>query len=273
MLWLGAAAHAACPGSLTIAKVDDLDVPAGEAPPQRVGSDGTRATLAPYDWLCPGDRIEIAAHARVRLQLASGGQRLLTKDAPALPSAASLARAAPGVLELIGEVIDRLRGPRQPVALFNQARDPGRAQPTLRTDPLLPAGPQSLPPGTGRVALLWRGGPAIVAWQPVGAAPMQTSSGRRAYAIVDLAPLAATGELRLLDQGLAWPLRFDAAPPPTDPEHRLAQALQVLRVGPASLRLFALSELATLAAEGNFAAEQLWAAARSGELAAALDRP
>ena len=29
--------------------------------------------------------------------------------------------------------------------------------------PLLPAGPQKLPPGTPQVTLLWRGGPGIVA--------------------------------------------------------------------------------------------------------------
>jgi hypothetical protein len=273
LAWHTWSAAAPCAASLPTARVERVEVPSGEKAPQRVAANGSRSTVKVYDWLCPGDRFDIQGEARVAAVLAGGTEQVFSKGAAGPMAAVALLRRAPGLIDLLGDVLDRLHGARQPIALFNQARDPGQVQPSLQADPLLPQEPQSLPPGYARVVLLWRGGPAIVSVQLEGAPVATVSSGRRAYASIELPPDPSHLTLRLLDQGIAWQVSFDAPPPAADAVSRLEQALQILRDGPIQRRLFALSELALLGSQGNFAAEQLWAAARSGELALAVARP
>jgi hypothetical protein len=262
------AAAAPCVSGLPLARVDSVEAAAGEPVPQRLAPDGTRSPLKAYDWLCGGDRLEIRGQARVVVVFPNGVASTFTKDSNPAIGAAPADTGGRGPLDLLGEVFDRLRGPRQQIALFSQARDPGQTQPPLQADRLLPAGPQRLPPGYRRVALMWSGGPAIVT--VATALPRQVSSGRRAYAVVEWSADEAPSALALLDQTLAWPLRFDGPVPAGSADARLAEALRLLRDGPADRRLFALSEVAGLAAQGHFAAEELWAAARSGELQEAL---
>lgn len=269
---LGPAAHAACPLGLPVARVERIDLTPAATAPQRVASDGSRAPLRPYDWLCPGDRIELNSAQRLVAVGAGGAELVFAPGAmPALPPPTVVpAVRSPGLVDLAAEVLDRLAGARKPIALFNQARDPGQTQPPLQADLLLPAGEQRLPRGTVRAALLWRGGPALLIVQADGLAAQTVSSGRRAYAVVDLPRDAPGLVLRTLDQDLEWPITWTDEAVPTDTDQRLRQALQLLRDGAPQRRLFALSELAALSMQGHFAAQQLWAAARSGELADAL---
>lgn len=269
---VGQAAHAACPSGLPVARVERIDAAPAAAAPARVAGDGSRAPLRPYDWLCPGDRIELNGAQRL-VAVGAGGAELVFAPGsmPALPPpAAAPAARSPGLVDLAAEVLDRLAGARKPIALFNQARDPGQTQPPLQADPLLPAGEQRLPRSTARAALLWRGGPALLVVQADGQAAQTVSSGRRAYAVVELPRDAPGLLLRTLDNDLQWPITWTDEAVPADADQRLRQALQLLRDGAPQRRLFALSELAALSAQGSFAAQQLWAAARSGELADAL---
>lgn len=269
-LAFAACAQAACPSGLPLARIERIEAPATGAAPQRVAIDGTRSALRSYDWLCAGDRIELQGATRIVAMLAGGAEQVFAPGAALSLPAPAAARAAPGLADLASEALDRLRGARKPIALFNQARDPGQTQPPLLADALLPPGEQRLPSGTLRAALLWRGGPAIVGVQAEAMAASSVSSGRRAYAVVELPRDAPGLVLRTLDQELAWRIVWTTDAVPSDADERVQQALRLLREGAPQRRLFALSELAALAAQGHFAAEQLWAAARSGELADAL---
>lgn len=83
----------------------------------------------------------------------------------------------------------------------------------------------------------------------------------------------------LQDQGTDWHVQVSARSPvppgmsepdPTATSARLIRAIWILKEGSVGWRLFALSELAKMSEAGYFAAEELWAAACSGELDAAL---
>jgi hypothetical protein len=180
----------------------------------------------------------------------------------------------PGDFAVVTSVFGRLGPNCLPIAPFDQARSPNQVQPPLKADPLLPTGPQRLPLEFPKVAVLWQGGPCIVTMQATDSAVVTTSSGRRAFALVEL-PRATRMRLGLLGQDLSWPVVRDLPSDrlATDVDERVARAVQTLRAGPADERLYALSKLALLAAHGHFAAEELLAAARSNELAKALGLP
>jgi hypothetical protein len=277
LLAAAAPAQAACPHGLPIGRIDRVEAPADGPVPQQVAADGRRMPARVYQWLCAGDRFELAGSAQVVAVLAGGVTQTFHAGAPGPVSGGAAATGGPRMLDVLSQALDRLAAPRKPIALFSQARDPGQAQPPLVADPLLPAGPQKLPPGTTQVTLLWRGGPGIVALLGEGGRPLGTvSSGRRAYATVALPAGGTPTALRLADQDLAWPLVWAGDLPDLQrlpDDEAVAASVAMLRDGPADRALWALSELARRAAQGHFAAEQLWAAARSGELAAALGRP
>jgi hypothetical protein len=267
-------ARAACVTGLPLGRVERVEAPAEGPAPLHLAADGHRQPARTYQWICEGDRFELAGGAKVVAQLAGGVLHTFHAAAPGPLPAPAAARGGPGVLGALSQALDRLGAARKPIALFAQARDPGQPQPPLTADPLLPAGPQKLPPGTAEVSLLWRGGPGIVALVGEGGRALgNASSGRRAYATVALPAGTAITALRLADQDVSWSLAWsnelqDAANLPDD--EAVAASLAVLRDGPADRSLWALSELARRAAKGHYAAEQLWAAARSGELPAAL---
>jgi hypothetical protein len=278
--WLaaaGAPARAGCVDGLPVGRIDRIEAPAGGPAPQHVSADGRRGPAQVYQWLCAGDRFELVGTTQVVAVLAGGVVQTFHAGAPGPVAGPAPARGMPHMLDVLSQAMDRLGAARKPIALFSQARDPGQPQPPLVADPLLPAGPQKLPPGTGSVALLWRGGPGIVALLGEGDKLLGTvSSGRRAYATVALPAGSPPAVLRLADQDVAWPLVWTTELPdlPRLPaDEAVAASVAVLRDGPPDRALWALSELVRRAAQGHFAAEQLWAAARSGELAAALGRP
>lgn len=262
--WAGA-----CRSGLPLGRIDRIEPPDAQPAPVHVGADNRRSIAQPFDWLCPGDAIEITGSATVVASFARGEQRRFGAGRNSVDAGASTRGAAPGLLDFLNDVFGGLQGPRKPIAVFNETRAPGQKKPELSVDPLLPAGAQLVPATYHTVVLLWRGGPGIVSVAAAGKAT-RVNSGRRAYTLLDLPDGNAPIKLALLDQTIEWNVTRGGAAPAADSATRLQDALQILRAGPDNRRLFALSEIATLSATGNYVAEQLWAAARSGELSEVL---
>lgn len=263
---------AACRSGTPLGRIDRIEPPDAQPAPVHIDADNRRSIAQPFDWLCTGDAIEITGSAVVVASFARGEPRRFAAGRSRVDDSAAQRGAAPGLLDFLNDIFGKLQGPRKPIAVFNETRAPGQKQPVLIADALLPAGSQLIPTSYRAVALLWRGGPALISVSAAGKTT-RINSGRRAYAVLELPATAVPVKLALLDQTIGWTVTRGGVAPATDDAARLQDALQILRAGPDNRRLFALSEIAALSASGNYAAEQLWTAARSGELALALQAP
>lgn len=162
----------------------------------------------------------------------------------------------------------------------NRSRSRPRSQqpgaPTPRALAFLPGGEQFIDVSTRGIAAVWRGAPATARLSLDGRAIEQTDTGLGWW--VRFPVDAATGAYRLeLDDpgGLHWAIRRTSpvpAPPwmtdggPRSDAQRLVRALWILRGDQQAWKLFAISEIATMADDGHFLALQLWRAVLSGEI-------
>lgn len=230
-----------------------------------------RVTVQPYLWLCGNDRIEIADDTKVVILQANREQKTCTRDASCtLPH--NVIIIEPSIFDRFFHRLRFNATYTKPIPIFTATRTP-RVVP-LANDPLLPSGTQYLPHTYEKVALLWRNGPAEVKLVTTDK-EIKLSSGNSAYLIVDL-PKEQSENIQINLPNMSWHIKRASAPPvPEEMDQfdlasfpdRLVRALWVLKNGPDEWRLFALSELEGLSRAGFFAAEQLWHAALSGELA------
>lgn len=162
----------------------------------------------------------------------------------------------------------------------NRSRSRPRSQqpgaPTPRALGFLPGGEQFIDVSTRGIAAVWRGAPATARLSLDGRVIEQTDTGLGWW--VRFPVDAATGAYRLeLDDpgGLHWAIRRTSpvpAPPwmtdsgPRSDAQRLVRALWILRGDQQTWKLFAISEIATMADDGHFLALQLWRAVLSGEI-------
>ena len=239
-----------------------------------------------YDWLMPGDRIQvkgagaaatvfdIAAHRSVRVMV-TDGPKAIGGTPPG-----GYSQAADDFFQGFSTLFNT---PRRPIAVETQARG-ADISPPLLVDALLPSGPQSLPRGQAGLALFWRGAAGQVTLAVTGGAVVaQAPASTYASAVLPTPPLDGAYGLSVGSATLNWSVTtVDAASVPeppwmlgghsaSDPE-RVVRAAWILRGGPVRWRLFAASELAALS-DRNYAAERLWQALQSGEFFGAAGLP
>lgn len=246
-------------------------------------SSGVRVPVAPFLVLCDGDRLDLTGKAAVTAVVdrdvhtytASTDDRVLhgglqTTFGPSAPRTL-LAR-----LDEMWRAI--LVTSRKAIPVYVNTRGAGPVEPP-RPDPLLPVGEQDLPPGSRRLALVWRKGNGTVDVSPASQPPFSIQSGYRAFAVFDVPPDGKDFGVALRGQPIAWSVKYVAGPPAPpgveaasirSPGDRLIRALWILGSGPVQWHAFALSEIADLAGSGSFAADQIWTAVRSGEVSDAL---
>lgn len=231
-----------------------------------------RVKVQPYLWLCGNDRIEIADGTKVIISLVNREQKTCTRDASCtLPHNVNIIKPSP----FFDRIFHRLRFNAtytKPIPIVTATRSLRVI--LLANDPLLPSGIQYLPHTYEKVVLLWRNGPAEVMLVTADK-EIKLSSGNSTYLIVDL-PKEQSEGIQINLPNMGWHIKRASAPPvpeemdqfdSTSLPDRLVRALWILKNGPDEWRLFALSELEGLSRAGFFAAEQLWHAALSGELA------
>jgi len=231
-----------------------------------------RVKVQPYLWLCGNDRIEIADGTKVIISLVNREQKTCTRDASCtLPHNVNKIESS-----FFGRFFHRLRFNAtytKPIPTFTATRSLRVV--LLANDPLLPSGIQYLPHTYEKVVFLWRNGPAEVMLVTADK-EIKLSSGNSTYLIVDL-PKGQSEGIQINLPNISWHIKRASAPPvpeemdqfdSTSLPDRLVRALWILKNGQQhEWRLFALSELENLSRAGFFAAEQLWHAALSGELA------
>ncbi|MBX3640463.1 MAG: hypothetical protein KF888_08110 [Nitrosomonas sp.] len=229
-----------------------------------------RIKVQAYQWLCENDRIEITDDTKVVIFLSNREQKTCTRHSSCvLPiNANKITKEIP--LFLFNKPITR---PRH-IPIFSIVRSIHSV--SLENDPLLPSGIQYLPSDYEKAALLWRNGPAEVTLI-TSEQETRLHSGNKAYLIVELPKGQSNMRISLSD--INWHIQSATIPPVPEEMNefnsaslpdRLVRALLILKKGPNEWRLFALSELENLSHTGFFAAEELWHAVLSGELAEAL---
>lgn len=234
-----------------------------------------------YDWLMPGDRIQVrsaAANATLYDIGAHRSVRITAVDGPKSVGGSppgTYSQAAADFFEGFGSLFST---PRRPIAVETQARG-AEATPPLVADPVLPAVDQSLPQGQTNVALIWHGAAAAVALTQAGD-HVVAQAPSSAYASANLTTPALNGAYALAVAGaaLTWRVSTTAAAVPEPPwmaggksasdAQRVVRAAWILRDGPVAWRLFAISELAALS-DNNYAAGRLWQALQAGDFATA----
>ena len=241
--------------------------------------DGHRVAAHPFDLLYAGDSVTVEADG-ASVDVFDVGSRSARRIRRA-DGVYALAGGAPGGA---GEAyVDYFRRgfaalfntPRKPLPVETEARGQATAPP-LRADSLLPEGRQFMPRGSTDLAVFWRGGAAAVTLSGrAGRGEPASAPGPLASAILRLEPLREGLRITVGAKALVWTVEVaDPAdipvppwaagrPPGSDPE-RLVRAAWLLREGPATWRLFAVSEIATLS-RGNYAADRLWQAIRAGD--------
>ena len=237
-----------------------------------------------YQLLYEGDQIQILDESRVNVSFAQGKEQLFTQQTNNLPISGKTVKSihdnqnnwyekfksAKAVWKLFGT-------PRKPIPQTTVVRG-STPRFLLAEDNLLPSGIQYLPVDYDQVAILWRGGPAIVSLA-ASIGTMETNTQQVAYLVTAIPNNQSEIEIRLLRHDIGWRIQFAKNPPLpsglTEPDQnaiaeRVIRAVWILTEGPLEWRIFALTELAKLAKQGYFSAEQLWLAALSGELTGAV---
>jgi hypothetical protein len=227
--------------------------------------------------LYPGDRFEIV-----------GASKLFASvyGEPKHYDAASADKSVPlrdvGVFSKDDEsFLDRfalfMSKPRKSIPSFSWIRDgSGRpAQPTTLSA-LAPFGRQCVEADTHFVALIWARGAGEVAVSRDGGPPVAIEVRKEPWAVVPLQRGEKSAAITLKGLPGAWAVERCQRAPLAKwqiPTGSLSEAQRVTRAAwllstdaYPEWRLFALSELKALADHGNFAARELWQAARSGEL-------
>lgn len=245
------------------------------------GDESRPEAASVYDYLLPGDRVQVRTSngSAVIYDVATHRSHAITEA----DGAVSVGGRAPGALSAAANDLFRgfetlFRSPRQPIPVDTEARGIGR-NPTFATDILLPEGKQFLPAGATAVAPIWRGGSALVSISNMSGEPVAAASSEPfASVVLPVPPLSGSYLLAVGESGPRWKIvtisaseiptaeQLKSLPMQSDAE-RVVRAAWILRDGPASWRLFALTELANLA-DRNYAADRLWHAVRAGEFPA-----
>jgi|CXWL01.1.fsa_nt_gi hypothetical protein len=237
-----------------------------------------------YQMLYEGDRIEIMGATKVFVSLVQREESIFTQETNHQrlhgKTKKDIEESSNSWFERITsakEIINLIGKSRKPIPYFGIVRGSTKKF-SLSNDPLLPSGTQYLPSGYDSIALIWKGGPAtVIISQTDGTS--RVSSHNQASLLVPIQKDPQDIRINLQDQEIAWHVQVSATPPlpagMTEPDPalvsaRLIRAIWILREGPVEWRMFALSEFANLSKAGIFAAEELWEAALSGELATAL---
>jgi hypothetical protein len=235
-----------------------------------------------YDWLMPGDRIQVRSAAATATLYDIGAHRSVrvsSVDGPKSVGGASPGGYTQAAADFFEGFNSLFSTPRRPIAVETQARG-ADATPPLLADQVLPTGEQSLPQGQTSVALIWHGAAADVALtQAGGHVVAQAPSSAYASATLATPPLNGTYTLAVAGQALSWRIATTAATaipePPwmsgassTTEAERVVRAAWILRQGPVQWRLFAITELAALS-DGDYAAGRLWQALQAGDFATA----
>jgi hypothetical protein len=221
-----------------------------------------------------GDRISVTG-TNARLTLFLGGAVSPTTvtranspflvEGPRSGPAGAFARRMLASLDL---VFDR---PRMAIATATEARG---INDDLAPVPFLPAVPQILPDGVRPVLVLWSGPASPVQIVHDSQTREWASSGYTSLVVE--APQGGDFRIVMPDTALGWAVtRVAAGAAPRAPEtptgtdlsseERLANALWILTEAGPEWRLFALSEIASLADE-DYGAARLLAAIRAGEI-------
>lgn len=237
---------------------------------------GPAVSLQVYAAICRGDRFEFPHGGKVTASFLNVPSKVFDQSNPKVPDELAVGPEANSQwstsVSLFVTQLTRKMGRFRPVVQFNTTRDVRLA--TLTPDPLLQPGSQFLPAGYNRASFLWDGGPGFLKLQPDMGGIVK--SGRMANVAVDLPGDASPIVVSPMGQTFHWEVRrSDAVPKMPElsdealltPAGRTARALWILARGPKEWQLFALSELSSMAAAGSYLADELWTAARSGQLA------
>ncbi len=241
---------------------------------------GERLNAYNYQLIYEGDRIHIPDSSQVIVSLAKGEKQTFTQDTNHLSITGKTLKA---IHEDKDKWHEKIESVKIIWKLFETSRVPIPRLSTVRgsvtklrlsEDRLLPSGTQYLPTGYDQIALLWRGGPAIVAITTTSE-NIEINTKHSAYLVAPISGNPSEIKVKLANHTIEWLIQLGKTPPtvpglpepkPESTAERLISAVWILKQGPKEWRLFALTELARLADAGYFPAEELWHAALSGEL-------
>lgn len=266
---------AASKALLVVGKITDVTPPnAAEV----VHRDGGHETAVYGMLLRAGDRFEFLKPGEISANV--HGRRM--RYTPGTPDRSIPARDIGGYSALDSNFFDRFR------QFLSQSREAIQVYPWVRGKPapqalaspgnFAPPGRISIPRGTKEIALVWRAGPATLSFVTANGSTGTIDSGANGWAVVKL-PERIIKIQAEANPSLQWSIDVaDRVPGPPwllqgatlSEAERLVRATWLLSEGPREWRVFAVSELASLSAGGNFPATELWTAARSDELAKML---
>jgi hypothetical protein len=238
---------------------------------------GERVLARRYLLLFPGDRVQVAEGVEVCSNIA-GSRRCFNRGTNGASIEAQQIGAHSSADD---EYIFGLRflfdTQRKPIVFFMNARGKSEIC-TPSPNNLLPAGDQKVPPTEQAVFVLWASCPSQLFLEDAVSKSVMDASNYT-FAKVPI-PGAEPVRIHAKSENVFWnvtrsnevptPPWLKAGPGPTSDAERLVRAIWILKEGPPTWHLFALSELADLSESNNFAASQLLIAAKSNELEAVL---
>jgi hypothetical protein len=219
------------------------------------------------------DHILLSPGQALTIRLA-GQRRTLKADATPLDYVVPLPgrETSPGATTILQSVADFFYRAPLPLSTPTYARGPGAHVEAPTADPLVPIGQQWITSDTNAVALIWRGqASALVISGGGGSVPTYGNY----WARIDRPGGSKAGfAIKLANTRLEWRIGVSAAvpvapginPASTTRGDRLGRALWLLQDGPSDWRLYALSEISSLAKNGDFLAGEMWNSAQSGHL-------
>lgn len=260
---------------LAAGKINDVTPPGSV---DIVHQDGSREKASYGILVYPGDRFDFRKDAELSANVY--GRRVTYSSGSA---DLSIPPRDVGLFSSQDEsFIDRFMGflsvPRQAIAVFPSVRSGEGKSLQLKESKFSPVGKVMLPEGASHAALIWEGGPGILMLKSDGTDERNLDSNRNAWLIASLPRGKGPIEIEIRNQQLKWTIEFSEsipAPPWFDggalsESQRIVRAVWLLEHAPKEWNTFAVTELADLARNGNFVADQLWVSARSGELSKEL---
>jgi len=239
-----------------------------------------RTAAKVYQRLYQGDRIEITGATKVYVTLAQEEERIFTHETNHQPLYGKTIKnidksrySWTSIMASISNALDLIGRSRMPVPVNSSVRGVG----FLENVPLLPSGLQYLPIDYDQVAILWQGSSTNIAiTTSKETTEIKPEKHSRTCAFIPITTNQLAIKINSKERNIGWSIHFSSATPlpsgmdepdPASATARMTRALWILKDGPVEWRMFALSEIASLSEEGVFAAEELWDAACSGELA------
>jgi hypothetical protein len=241
-----------------------------------------RETARYHSLLFPGDHLEFHAEAKLNVELYGKAQVYRSTDSDLVIPDRQIGSFGAQGDALLGIMWPFVSSPRRAIAIYSWSRSPNEPpRAPVTADSLAPPGRQFIPAGENHIVLIWRDAPGTVTVEPEGGKPTSIDSNRDAWIDLPLESGRKRYVIAVDRPRLQWSVEVTGAPPippwftegqPTDEALRLIRAVWLVKQGPVEWRLFALTELSDLAADGDFQARQFWDGARSGELQEALTK-